>query len=119
MLALGSSRFVRNFSHFRFETENKLDFDYVRVWDMFFGEFSVHGFIIADVKYLGFLFREMCCNFRTNGTSQKQKILRCHYLNGLCYARYDSDPERSIKVFNNFLYIFSKKLILVLYPLVS
>ncbi|KAJ3627952.1 hypothetical protein MTP99_015287 [Tenebrio molitor] len=30
---------------------------------------------------------------------KNQRILRCHYLNGLCYARYDSDPELALKYY--------------------
>ncbi|XP_064212424.1 sodium channel protein Nach-like isoform X1 [Tribolium castaneum] len=30
-----------------------------------------------------------------------QRILRCHYLNGLCYARYDSDPDLPIKYYTH------------------
>ncbi|KAJ8956497.1 hypothetical protein NQ318_019215, partial [Aromia moschata] len=29
----------------------------------------------------------------------KAEILRCHYLNGLCYARYDSDANRPLKYY--------------------
>lgn len=37
--------------------------------------------------------------FAVNRTNIKlESILRCHYLNGLCYARYDSDPQRHILV---------------------
>ncbi|KAK9731145.1 Amiloride-sensitive sodium channel [Popillia japonica] len=31
--------------------------------------------------------------------SKKQLLLKCHYLNGLCYARFDSDPDAPIKFY--------------------
>ncbi|XP_044761719.1 sodium channel protein Nach-like [Coccinella septempunctata] len=31
--------------------------------------------------------------------SDEIHILRCHYLNGLCYARYDSDPTLAVKYY--------------------
>lgn len=30
----------------------------------------------------------------------EEHILHCHYLNGLCYARYDSDPLAPLQVIN-------------------
>ncbi|KAG5877481.1 hypothetical protein JTB14_029987 [Gonioctena quinquepunctata] len=35
-----------------------------------------------------------------NGTkSSSVKMLKCHYLNGVCYARYDSDPTLPLKYY--------------------
>ncbi|XP_045470731.1 sodium channel protein Nach-like isoform X2 [Harmonia axyridis] len=36
-----------------------------------------------------------------NDTDDNEEIhiLRCHYLNGLCYARYDSDPTLAVKYY--------------------
>ncbi|KAI4459077.1 amiloride-sensitive sodium channel-related [Holotrichia oblita] len=31
--------------------------------------------------------------------STKQPILKCHFLNGLCYARFDSEPDAPIKFY--------------------
>ncbi|KAJ3659698.1 hypothetical protein Zmor_011372 [Zophobas morio] len=38
-------------------------------------------------------------SLRDNGIGKRKKILRCHYLNGLCYARFDSDPELPLKYY--------------------
>ncbi|XP_049820615.1 sodium channel protein Nach-like [Aethina tumida] len=35
----------------------------------------------------------------TKQSNTDQTILRCHYLNGLCYARYDSDPQKPLKYY--------------------
>ncbi|CAH1173544.1 unnamed protein product [Phaedon cochleariae] len=34
-----------------------------------------------------------------NTKQEKSNLLKCHYLNGLCYARYDSDLDRPLKYF--------------------
>lgn len=33
-----------------------------------------------------------------NNSNSQNNLLKCHYLNGLCYARYDSDPLAPLKV---------------------
>lgn len=46
-----------------------------------------------------------------------ETLLECHYLNGLCYARYDSDPYLAIRVskkciFNLFCYKYNNALLI-------
>lgn len=81
---------------------------------MFFCKFEVRPPSVLQVKYFFYhidaytyiLFRVKGVNTTYQGDNN---ILKCHYLNGLCYARYDSDPLAPLKVYTtNFIIIADK-----------
>ncbi|XP_017781531.1 PREDICTED: uncharacterized protein LOC108566244 [Nicrophorus vespilloides] len=54
----------------------------------------------VNIKYYKFFtFNVKGVNSSSSSPSDEDEILKCHYLNGLCYARYDSDPLAPLKIY--------------------
>lgn len=82
-----------------------MEFIFIRNRRLLFDEFKIFTHSVLQViTYAQYFTRIifLMANFRVAGVNTSSDsdgyILKCHYLNGLCYARYDSDPLAPLKV---------------------